>query len=235
MPEPTTVVAGRPIPILITGHHALLADTLATTLETRTDLDVAVCALDTLREAVERHAPRLVIFDHRHRASAATTRLGVLRNDYPTLRTLFVGLDIARDADVLTHASAIGWVSSRSSLREFLHVMHHALTHSRSEGLLCCGHAGRELVEQIQRRAARQRQEERSTTLTSRERQILALIGAARSNRDIARRLNLSEHTVKNHMSRILRKLEVKDRHTAMTVARRRGWLEEAVPRPVDS
>lgn len=48
--------------------------------------------------------------------------------------------------------------------------------------------------------------------LTEREREVLSLAGQGYTNREIGRKLHISEHTVKNHMSTIFRKLGIRDR-----------------------
>ena len=53
------------------------------------------------------------------------------------------------------------------------------------------------------------------TPLTRREQQIVELIGAGLSNKQIAGWLHLSLHTVKNHVHNILEKLDLPDRHAA--------------------
>ena len=67
-------------------------------------------------------------------------------------------------------------------------------------------------------------QSETLAKLTPRERDVLALIGEGRSNREIASDLTVAEKTVKTHVSSILRKLGVRDRtQAALIAARTRG------------
>jgi DNA-binding NarL/FixJ family response regulator len=61
--------------------------------------------------------------------------------------------------------------------------------------------------------------------LTPRELEILQLVSARMSNSDIAQRLTISEHTVKNHLKNILAKLHVRSRHQAAAFGMARGWL----------
>ncbi|MGW0482589.1 response regulator [Nonomuraea sp. NPDC003214] len=62
-----------------------------------------------------------------------------------------------------------------------------------------------------------------SVPLTEREREVLALIAAGRSNREIARSLAVAEKTVKTHVSNVLMKLGVQDRTQAALYAVRHG------------
>ena len=68
------------------------------------------------------------------------------------------------------------------------------------------------------------RQEEGpATPLSSREREVLVLIASGATNREIADRLYLSPHTVKEHASSLYRKLGVKNRAEATRRAERLG------------
>lgn len=63
--------------------------------------------------------------------------------------------------------------------------------------------------------------------LTGRERQVLRMIATGASNREIAQALFLSEGTVRNHISRILTRLNLRDRTQAAIVANSfLSWLE---------
>ncbi|WP_233159279.1 response regulator transcription factor [Actinophytocola xanthii] len=61
--------------------------------------------------------------------------------------------------------------------------------------------------------------------LTDRETEVLRLIAAGATNREIASRLYLSEGTVKNHIARILGRLGLRDRTQAAIYARDHGVL----------
>ncbi|KQX46239.1 MULTISPECIES: response regulator transcription factor [unclassified Streptomyces] len=67
--------------------------------------------------------------------------------------------------------------------------------------------------------AAKPPEDERLAVLSERERSVLELIGAGLTNRQIAKRLYLSEKTVKNHISRLLGKLGVERRVQAAVIA----------------
>ncbi len=67
--------------------------------------------------------------------------------------------------------------------------------------------------------------EDKFMPLSPREMQILKLITRGLSNKEIAYTLGISRQTVKNHMTSILRKLDVEDRTQAAVYALRRGWV----------
>jgi DNA-binding NarL/FixJ family response regulator len=63
--------------------------------------------------------------------------------------------------------------------------------------------------------------------LSEREREVLALLVAGLPNKLIARRLQISEKTVKSHLTRVFRELDVTDRTQAALWAERHGVTNE--------
>lgn len=62
-------------------------------------------------------------------------------------------------------------------------------------------------------------------SITDREHDVLELLAAGLPNKAIARRLDISEHTVKFHVGSLLSKLEAQSRTEAVTIAARQGLL----------
>jgi DNA-binding NarL/FixJ family response regulator len=67
--------------------------------------------------------------------------------------------------------------------------------------------------------------EEHFLPLSPREMEILQAVTEGLSNKEIASRLSISQQTVKNHMTSILRKLNVDDRTKAAVTALKHGWV----------
>jgi len=63
------------------------------------------------------------------------------------------------------------------------------------------------------------------TPLSPREMEILKYVAEGNSNKRIASVLNISEQTIKNHVTSIMRKLNANDRTHAVVLAIRNGWL----------
>ena len=66
---------------------------------------------------------------------------------------------------------------------------------------------------------------EDTVSLTARERGVLCLVSEGASNKEIAQELNVSIHTVKSHMRKILAKLHTDKRQEAATYAKREGLI----------
>ena len=64
--------------------------------------------------------------------------------------------------------------------------------------------------------------------LSSRELKVLSLVGNGATNREIAEKLIISEHTVKSHLRSILSKLNIRNRQQAAAYAEHAGLISYA-------
>jgi Response regulator containing a CheY-like receiver domain and an HTH DNA-binding domain len=71
--------------------------------------------------------------------------------------------------------------------------------------------------------------------LSDREREVLSLVGKGATNREIAEKLIISEHTVKSHLRSILNKLNLRNRQQAAVYAEREGLIVSAAVSKIDS
>ena len=84
---------------------------------------------------------------------------------------------------------------------------------------------GRRLLEEFQTMARNPRMRDVMAPLSHREMELLRQLGQGRSNKEIAHMLNITAQTVKNHITSILRKLDVNDRTQAVLAGLRYGWI----------
>jgi NarL family two-component system response regulator LiaR len=82
------------------------------------------------------------------------------------------------------------------------------------------------VAERLMREVAAGTPRAHRTDLTTRELEVLRLIAAGRSNREIARELGVAEKTVKTHVSNVLSKLGVQDRTQAALYAVQHGLAQ---------
>jgi DNA-binding NarL/FixJ family response regulator len=85
------------------------------------------------------------------------------------------------------------------------------------------------ILEEFQRgQSTGSTREASSSDLTARELEVLELVADHLSNKEIAARLVISEHTVKNHLKNILSKLHLRSRREAADYGLARGWVHPA-------
>ncbi len=124
-----------------------------------------------------------------------------------------------RDDDLLDciEAGATAFVSRDASAQELIETLLSAI---RGEPILSPRSAG-QLIRRLASRARMAGPVAAADELTSREREIGALLDTGLSNKEIAQRLRISVATVKNHVHRILEKLHVQRRGQAASRLRK--------------
>jgi two-component system nitrate/nitrite response regulator NarL len=113
-------------------------------------------------------------------------------------------------------AGIAGYVSRNGSKEDLVTAVENAL---RGE-VACSARMAASLFRRLSVRVRTTRQPGPEAMLTSREHDIVALIDAGLSNKEIARQLKISAPTVKNHVHNILEKLKVQRRGAAAAVLR---------------
>lgn len=208
--------------VLIVDDQALFREGLRTLLSTRTDIDV-VGEAATGAEAialVERLQPAVVLMDLRMPQMdgiEATTRI---RDRWPSIPVLAL-TTFDDDGNVFgaLRAGAAGYLLKDVSSETLVSAIHAA---ARGESFLQSTVTGK-VVGAFARMMGPGPQRALIVPLSPREREILALVATGASNKEVADRLCLAEGTVKNHVTSILGKLEVRDRTQAALKARELG------------
>lgn len=213
-----------PLRVMIVDDHALFRESLGNLLTYRGTYDVvgdAGAGEEAIRMAIELE-PDVVLMDINMPGMDGIEATRQLKARLPDVR--IVMLTIFDDQERLFEAIRAG-----------------------AQGYLLKSIRSQELVDQLEglsrgeaaisrRMAARILDEFRSLDqhaaiiepdggLSSREVQVLELVVDRLSNKEIAERLSISENTVKNHLKKILAKLQLSNRRQAAAYAVARGWI----------
>lgn len=212
------------IRLLIADDSGLICDAMRTVLDQEKDIYVAGCAR-TIEEAefLKRHADLILVGP----ALDGESTLEFVRQvhlDDREKKIIVVGIR-NQPEEILCYieAGAIGYVSRQESMSKLVEKIRAV-------------HAGKAMVSpdvalHLMRRLAYLAQQPfvggwgadtlaGMHELTAREREVLSLIGAGYSNREIADQLVIGWGTVKNHVHNILKKLETTSRHEAAAMYR---------------
>jgi DNA-binding NarL/FixJ family response regulator len=124
-------------------------------------------------------------------------------------------------------AGASGFMLKDGGPAELLHAIRVV---AAGEALLAPWITRRLIAQFTAARAARQAGDDRLAVLTQREREVLALVGRALSNDEIAAELTLSPATARTHVSRAMVKLGSRDRAQLVVVAYQTGLVSPTSP-----
>jgi DNA-binding NarL/FixJ family response regulator len=210
--------------IIIADDQALFREGLRTLLSTRPDMEVVGEAANG-EEAValvEKLRPNVVLMDLRMPTVDGIQATARLRDRCPEIPVLVL-TTFDDDANLFgaLKAGAAGYLLKDVSSETLVSAIHAA---TRGESFLQSTVTGR-VVAAFARlmESGGPRAEALVLPLSRREREIVSLLGSGASNKEIADRLNLAEGTVKNHITSILTKLDVRDRTQAALRARQLG------------
>jgi two-component system nitrate/nitrite response regulator NarL len=217
------------IRVLIVDDHTLFRSGIRLLLERQAGFEVVGEASDGL-EGVKRAKqlkPDVVLLDLHMPLTSGLATIPLLREEVP--HTEIIMLTVSEDADDLLEAlraGARGYLLKNIDTDFLLDSIRRAAT---GESVMSFQMA-RKLADamRVPQKVASHMSADK---LTPREREIIALLASGASNKEIARKLELAESTVKIHVQGILRKLNLASRVQAAVYAVEHGLVtEQAIP-----
>jgi DNA-binding NarL/FixJ family response regulator len=242
---PPTASDLETIRIVLVEPRALVGLGIRGVLDGEPDMEVVaeVRSADDALAVVEDRPPTIFVIDvalQEPATSAATRRL---TQESPLSGIVVVGRE-DNDASLLEaiEIGATGHVPAAAEPAELVAVIRRV---AEGEDPLKDEVISRpDLIDRIMdgfRESFRRADEPPSIPLTPRELDVLRHVAAGMRNREVGELLDVSEQTVKNHLSSILHKLGVPNRTHAVTFAVRQGWLslgemgDEGAPAPASA
>ena len=202
-----------PLRLLIVDDHEVVRRGLVDYLDRRDQFQV-VAEAGTCAEAIaqaRRFLPDIVLLDIQLPDASGLEACTRLRDEFPTLRIVFL-TSSPDELDVFSAilAGARGYVLKQTRSVQLVRTLDAV---GRGESMFDAAVTGM-VLERIRRISSGAYTDE-SALLTAREREILPLIAAGQTNREIAETVFLSDKTVKNYVSSILSKLNLERRAQA--------------------
>ena len=216
-PKGRETAAPATISLVLIDDNRLLREGLAALIHAQPGFTVLAASAD-VREALEqvrKARPDVVLLDFGLEDHDSLSLTATVHGEVPSARVIVMGLlPLQEDVANYVRAGASGFIMKDATFEDFFatiravaagaEVLPPALTNT--------------LFSQIARNVAGggKGQALESMRLTTREREVIALLGEGLSNKEIAVRLNVAIHTVKSHVHNVLEKLSL---HSRLEVA----------------
>jgi two-component system nitrate/nitrite response regulator NarL len=200
------------ITVVIADRHPVVLQGLSKLLEAHDDFDIVACCNDgkSCIEALRSLAPGIAILAASMPDVAAQEILSIVKSEHLTTRLVFF-TSSDEDRELVMLAAADGHsIISKDVLPE-------ALVQSLRQ--VAKGQTLLPMYEQAIPREQSAITQNALTTLTDREHQIMRLVSEGLSNKEIGRRLNITDGTIKVHLHNIFQKLEINNRTVLATLA----------------
>jgi DNA-binding NarL/FixJ family response regulator len=219
------------INVLIVDDHPVFREGLRNVLSTASDLNVVGEAQDGAEALTAAHSlqPDVIIMDINIPILNGLQATRHIKNAHPHINVIM--LTAYDDDEQIYHAIRTGasaYYPKEVSPDHLVQVIRHVSqgNYVVGEQIMDQNEIQKWLTKAFERfGSALTDIEEKFIPLSPREMEILRLITRGLSNKEIAYTLGISHQTVKNHMTSILRKLDVEDRTQAAVSALRRGWV----------
>ena len=202
------------IAVLICDDHPLFRQGLRRLLETVEEFAVVgeVERAEEVPAAVRKGRPDVVVLDVELPGGSGIGAVEALRAEAPDVRVLMLsGFSDPTRVRAALRAGASGYVLKNAPPQEIIDSIRRVAAGRSVLAPVVAESIAATLRDEPEEERARRR----LASLSERELEVLRLAAQGESNADIGKRLFISEGTVKNHMTHILRKLDVEDRTQA--------------------
>lgn len=215
------------ITLILADDHAMVRKGLTAFLATARDIEVlavAGCGAEVVA-AAKKHVPDVVLLDLFMPDQPAVDTVRQIKMVSPRSQIIMVTSHEGDDYVVpMTQAGAISYILKDTTPEDLIRAVRKAAV---GESMLS-PRIAKALVTVVTRaRAAKKPGDQSHEDLTDREMEVLHCIAEGLSNINIATRLNISEKTVKSHVSNLLSKLYLTDRTQAAVYAWREGIVKK--------
>ena len=201
------------ISVMVVDDHPLIRVGIAAIVNARADMTV-VAQAGTGEEALElfrRNKPDVTLMDLRLPGIGGVEAIAAMRTTRPDARFIVVTTyDGDEDIHRALEAGAQGYIIKGMPYQTLVEAIHRV-------------HLGKRFLPPPVANALASRMPD--SDLSPREKEVLLLLVAGRSNKEIAQTLDITEATVKSHVSTILMRLGVDDRTQAVVTALQRGLV----------
>lgn len=224
------------IKVLIADDQELIRQSLQIVLEIEKDIEVSGVAgngLEVIR-SVRKKRPDVILMDIRMPEMDGVVCTQIIKENYPDIKVII--LTTFDDDEYVFNAlkyGASGYLLKGISTKELTG----AIRKVHMGSAMINGDIASKVVKLFSKMAQSnitiQVDEDQTADLKQAEWQIIALVGRGMSNKEIAGKLSLSEGTVRNSLSSILKKLDLRDRTqlaiwAVQTGAANNGYEDEA-------
>ena len=216
--------------VMIIDKQMFFREGMRQALSQQSDFKIIGCdPSDGPLELIETNSPEIVLLDIDFPAHSGLELGKNIVRRYPNTKVIMLSPNPSDDElfEVIK-TGAVAYLSKNTTTEELVSVIGRSCRgeYPINESLIARPGVAEHVLKQFQDIVSIGKiMENIAAPLTYRETQILNYIAGGNSNKQIAYILEISEQTIKNHVSSILRKLNANDRAHAVALAMRNGWI----------